>query len=156
MKGFLANLKMKYPCMKFKMTNENPVYNTITVDLMHYGESFSSVFSELLLDDIKPNSHYEPRVEISFLVFDYNRRTRTVGRQHRVVGATLCFVTKEVVAFSGSSFGHDEYNDRFYSSFYSRLIALFEGECKDTKNYMLHTMNLKYFKRCRSVSCSLL
>src|SRR5271156_5960791 len=117
--------------MKFKMADENAVYNKITVDLMHYGKSFFSAFSEIILDVLKPNSHYLPRVEISFVVFDYSRRTRTVGRQHRVIGATLCFVTKEVVAFSGSSFGHDEYNDRFYSSFYSRLIALFEGECKD-------------------------
>ena len=60
------------------------------------------------------------------------------------------------MAFSGNSLGHDEYNDRFYSSFYSRLVTLFEGECKDTKSYFLHVMNLKYFKRRRSVSCSLL
>jgi len=154
MKGFVANLKGKYPCMKFKMANENPIYNTITVDLMHYGESFFSVFSELLLDDIKPNSHYEPKVEISFVVFPYNRRTRTLGRQYRVVGLTLSFVTKEATTFSGNSFGRDCYNDRFYSSYYSGLIGLLEGECGETKNYKLHTMDLKYFKK--PSSCSIL
>src|SRR5271156_1865949 len=156
MKGLFTNLKSRYPGMKFKMANENAVYNTITVDLMHYGESFFSVFSELILDDLKPNGHYLPRVEISFVVFDYSRRTRTVGRQHRIVGATLSFITKEVVAFSGNSFGHDQYTDRFYSSFYGQLVALLENECPDPKNYMLHTMDLKYFKKLSSTSCLLL
>ena len=62
MKGLLSNLKVKYPYMKFKMADENAVYNKITVDLMHYGESFFSVFSEIILDDLKPNSHYLPKV----------------------------------------------------------------------------------------------
>ena len=94
MKGFLNNLISKYPNMKFKMVDENPIYNTITVDLMRYGKSFCSVFSELILDDLKPNGHYEPRVQFSFMVFDYNPRTKTVGRQFRIVGGNVEFYHK--------------------------------------------------------------
>src|SRR5271156_587901 len=152
MKGFLLNLQSLYPTMKIKMEDENGVYNRMCVDLMQNGESFYSVFSRLNLEDFMPNDHYEPRVQISFMVFDFNRRTREVGRNFRIVGATMSFVTKEVVSFSGHSFGHDQFNDRFGLNFYTSLAALFENELLDNKNYFLHVMKLQYFKRRRSIS----